>query len=91
MEDIDKMSNKILVLSVVCFSLLLAVVAPAQAVEYEYTELLPPGWISAEAIAINNKGVVVGAGTDGNQIDKMFIAIPKLSLPAKANESDYNK
>ena len=56
-----------------------------------YTELLPPGWIYAEAIAINNKGVVVGAGADGNNIQKMFIAEPKLSLPAKANESDYNE
>jgi probable HAF family extracellular repeat protein len=72
MEAIDKMSKKILVLSVICISLLLAVVAPAHAVEYEYTELLPPGWFAATDITygsliamhqiINDSGVVVGSG-----------------------------
>jgi uncharacterized membrane protein len=45
-----------------------------------YTTLLPPGWIQSQAWGINNKGIVVGSGTDGNNIQKMFIAVPKSSL-----------
>ena len=34
---------------------------------YTYTELLPPGWSSSGAYAINSSGVVVGAGFDGTK------------------------
>ncbi|MEW6601325.1 MAG: hypothetical protein AB1499_10190, partial [Nitrospirota bacterium] len=39
----------------------------------EYTELIPPGWISAAAYNINNGGVVIGTGTDGNGNNKGYI------------------
>jgi probable HAF family extracellular repeat protein len=38
---------------------------PALGADYIYTELLPPGWTSASATAINNNGDVVGQGRDG--------------------------
>jgi hypothetical protein len=39
----------------------------------KYIELLPPGWISVEAKKINNNGVVLGNGRDGNNIKRGFI------------------
>jgi hypothetical protein len=42
-----------------------------------YTELLPPGWELAIAYGINDNGVVVGWGIDG-QKQKGFIATPKI-------------
>lgn len=38
----------------------------------QYIELLPPGWETAEAIAINDNGFVLGDGYD-NGIEKCFI------------------
>lgn len=40
---------------------------------YTYTELLPPGWNSAQARAINNSEVVVGSGADTDDGLKVFI------------------
>jgi probable HAF family extracellular repeat protein len=37
-----------------------------------YTELLPPGWQNATAKGINNDGVVIGGGNDGDS-QKGFI------------------
>lgn len=40
---------------------------------YTYAELLPPGWIWARAHGINNKGVVVGQGSDSYTAVKGFL------------------
>lgn len=40
---------------------------------YTYIEILPPGWLEAEASDINNRGTVVGSGMDGNNNMRGFI------------------
>jgi hypothetical protein len=37
-------------------------------IEYEYTELLPPGWDDCSAYGINNDGVVIGRGVQEGKI-----------------------
>ena len=67
MQAAKKNPSKYLVLLVICFSLLMAMATSANAVEYQYTELLPPEWVyaggmSGGGIDINDNGVVVGSG-----------------------------
>lgn len=41
--------------------------------DYSYVEILPPGWLEAEASDINDKGTVVGSGIDGDNNMRGFI------------------
>ena len=47
MDFMKKIPRTFLGLSLICFTLLLVMAESAHAVEYEYTEILPPGWIAA--------------------------------------------
>ena len=44
MNVLRKSTEKLLVLMVMSISVILGITTPASAVEYKYTELLPPGW-----------------------------------------------
>ena len=63
MKAIEKTSRNFLVLSVICFSLLLAVTSPVIAAEYRYISIPTPpwyGWHVQGNLDINNNGAVVG-------------------------------
>ena len=71
MKVINKTARQLLVFILIGFSVLLGITTFASAAEYEYTELLPPGWFAATDITyghgglhhiINDNGVVVGSG-----------------------------
>jgi len=67
------LSNKILRLIVYCSTICLSTANLGNAIEYEYTELLPPGWQSANAMDINDSGTVVGYGYDDAGTQTGFI------------------
>ncbi len=43
----------------------------------QLVEIYPPDWLWGMAVTMNDKGAVVGYGTDANGFDKGFLAIPK--------------
>jgi probable HAF family extracellular repeat protein len=79
MKVINKTARQLLVFILIGFSVLLGITAFASAAEYEYTELLPPGWFAATDITyghgglhhiINDNGVVVGSGYKNGPTDQ---------------------
>jgi hypothetical protein len=62
---------------VIVFACLLNISASSGA-DYTYIELLPPGWQWAQAVAINNSGLVVGYGSESPTYSgvKSFIYTP---------------
>ena len=54
-------------------ALCLSFVTICKGVEYQYIEILPPGWTEAGVTDINNNGVVVGWGIDSSGVTKSFI------------------
>ena len=73
MKAIREKARQLLVFILIVFSVLLGITTSASAVEYEYTELLPPGWIDAFASGINDSGAVVGSGHYGTGYSKGFL------------------
>jgi len=79
MKVINKTARQLLVFILIGFSVLLGITTFASAAEYEYTELLPPGWFAATDITyghgglhhiINDNGVVVGSGYKNGPTDQ---------------------
>jgi len=58
---------------IVCIVVCLGFTSRSEGVEYNYTELLPPGCIAASAVGINNSGAVVGSGYDSTGSGKGFL------------------
>ena len=55
-------TNKLALSGVICVVVCFGLSSISEGGEYTYTELLPPGWSSAEARSININGDVVGSG-----------------------------
>ena len=71
----QKKGNKVNKLaSVFIFLMMLGISLPSPAwAGYTYTEIIPPAWTEAYALAINDGGDVVGWGSDANNIEKGFL------------------
>ena len=67
----------------------LALVSASIGATYTYTELLPSGWVSAGARAINNSEAVVGSGSDVPDALKGFIYSGGTYIPLAAAGMDF--
>ena len=65
-----KGAAKVLLPTLLCTALCLYLAGCKGGDDYEYTELYPEGWRFVWATSINDYGVVVGVGEDGNGIYK---------------------
>ena len=73
MKTMWEKTCQLLAFILIVFSVVLGITTLASAVEYEYTELLPPGAIGSSASVINNSGAVVVVGDYDNGLNKLFI------------------
>ena len=63
-----------LTLSIIfCMTVCLCFTSICRGVEYEYTEMLPPGWIEAGPSRINNNDTVAGWGYDSTGAERGFL------------------
>ena len=47
---------------VVCLLAIICLPNAVNAVDYTYTEILPPGWTQSDITEINNTGIIAGYG-----------------------------